>query len=63
MHERIQIDGTYITDEQLEHHLEAVFALCDSHDVTISFFEALTLVAVFHFLDQQVDYAVFEVGL
>ena len=63
MHERVQIDGTLITDAELEQHLSSIFSIADRHSVTLSFFEALTLVAVFYFLENDVEYAVFEVGL
>ena len=63
MHERVRLNEEMITDAQLELHLWEVFDLCDSKWVTISFFEALTLASVFFFLAQEVDYAVFEVGL
>jgi dihydrofolate synthase/folylpolyglutamate synthase len=63
IHERVQINGVGISDEDLNTYLGKIFALSAKKNITLSFFESMILVALLYFSDQQVDYAVIEVGL
>lgn len=60
--ERIQINGQKISYENLNRLIWEIYE--ETKDFfPFSYFEILTLVAVRYFLDEEVDYAVFEVGL
>jgi dihydrofolate synthase/folylpolyglutamate synthase len=63
--ERIRINGEMISEEEVVHHLSAIFTdisrmqAKDEH----SFFDILTALAFVYFREAQVDWAVVEVGL
>ena len=59
--ERIRIDGKWIPEEALFQHLTTVFNAGSSE--TFSFFDFLTALAFLYFREEQVDWAVIEVGL
>ncbi len=71
MTERIQIDGSAITEERLVElfeQLDPVLAMADrrlqeSGDRSLTFFEVVTALAFMAFADAPVDVAVIEVGL
>lgn len=63
VHERIQINSKPITDELLDSYLARIYAITTENAVTLSYFESIILVALLYFADEQVDYAVIEVGL
>lgn len=63
LNERIQINSTPISDDDLERYLAQVYQLIEQEDISLSFFEHMILVAFLYFRDQHVDYAVIEVGL
>lgn len=62
INERIKIDGQEITDSDLMRLTEKVVA-DQSVDDPFTFFELITLVAIFYFVEQGLDYAVIEVGV
>jgi dihydrofolate synthase/folylpolyglutamate synthase len=60
VYERIQVDGAPIPEEAFQRHLAKVAAAAvDTH----SFFDFMTAIALLHFFDAHVDWAVIEVGL
>ncbi|MBL1224826.1 bifunctional folylpolyglutamate synthase/dihydrofolate synthase [Enterococcus sp. BWR-S5] len=66
--ERIAVDGTGITDEDLIHYVEKYRPLVEEMDKDeavsgITEFETLTAMAFDYFLDKAVDVAIIEVGL
>lgn len=63
--ERMQIDGKYISKEQLCHYVERVKCVVDQLDDEYipTEFELITAVMFCWFSDENVDYAVLEVGL
>lgn len=64
--ERIGIGDNYITDEEIIFYSNQLYPLTEQmleDDETVTFFEVLTLMAFLYFRDQQVDYAIIEVGL
>ncbi len=62
LHERIQVDGEPISEEDLTEALSRVFAAVNRGYQT-TFFEAITAAAFLHFLKERTEYEVFEVGL
>ena len=63
INERVVIDGTLISDEELEYYSAKVMRASSATGVVPTFFEAITLVAFLAFVRSEVDYAVCEVGL
>ncbi|UCD91974.1 MAG: bifunctional folylpolyglutamate synthase/dihydrofolate synthase [Methanobacteriota archaeon] len=68
LNERIQVNGESISDERLEELAVQVRAVAEdmvssSSEKQVTFFEFLTALALSHFRDQQVDFAVLEVGM
>ncbi|MBF8262371.1 MAG: folC [Parachlamydiales bacterium] len=61
--ERIQVNGSMISEEFVEHYLPKLFAFIDKEGVQPSFFELLTALAFEYFASQHIDIAVLEVGL
>ncbi|HRD55939.1 MAG TPA: Mur ligase family protein [Parachlamydiaceae bacterium] len=61
--ERIQINGTLISEEDVAKHLEAIFKLRESKNIPVTFFEITTLLALNYFKEQKIDIAVLETGL
>lgn len=61
VNERMCVDGRPITDEALEELIERVRGFSQGDPVT--YFEALLGIGVRHFLDRNVEWGVFEVGL
>lgn len=59
--DRIRINDQNISDEQLLHYGNRFFDLIEANN--LSMFEIDMLIAVFYFLEQKVDIALFEVGL
>ncbi len=59
--DRFRIGNTYMDDETLLDLINRTTPYWD--DYGISFFEIDVLIAIWYFLDQEVDYAIFEVGL
>lgn len=58
--ERIQVNGKYIPEEDADRLLKKITATAD---LSLSFFELLTLLAFCYFAEQRVDFAVIEVGI
>jgi len=68
VNERIQIDGSAITDEELAEAIEnlkpAVAKLSQMPKLgELTYFELLTACALWHFAQKKVDFAILEVGL
>lgn len=63
INERFQINDVSISDEKLNTYYERVIQLSKDHTIPLSFFEIQVVVMVLYFVDEQVDYAVVEVGL
>lgn len=59
--DRFTVNHKPISDEQLLQYINQSFPLWDEY--YLSMFEIDTLIAIWYFLDQGVDWAVFEVGL
>jgi len=59
VNERIMVNGAAIGDRELERHA----AWLMKHDVKLTFFEAVTAIALRYFSQRSVDYAVLEVGM
>ncbi|MDD2516174.1 MAG: Mur ligase family protein [Candidatus Gracilibacteria bacterium] len=61
INERIEINGIQIGDRKLDNYFGKI--LEETREFNFSFFEICVLTAIMYFIDQKVDYAVFEVGL
>lgn len=61
--ERVQINGMMITDQELNNYLESIYQITEEKHISLSYFEHMILVAFLYFREQQVDYALVEVGL
>lgn len=59
--ERIRVDGTPVDDHYLVEWLEKYKA--DVEEISATFFEATTVMALSYFADRQVDLAILETGL
>ena len=61
--ERIQINGTMISEEAVESLLLFLFQVVDREQLPATFFELTTFLAFLYFAQQHVDIAVLETGL
>lgn len=61
--ERIAINNTHITLKTLQAYLSRVQNVAARCNVTLTYFELLTLVAIQYFIDEKVDVAIMEAGL
>lgn len=61
--ERIQINGTPITEEEVVRGAQTLFEITDVHKIPATFFELTTLLAFDFFRAQKVDITVIETGL
>ncbi len=59
--ERWRINGKEISEERLEDYIKELKSVFERFELT--YFEAATLIAVKYFADEEVDVAVFEVGM
>lgn len=60
-HDRIRINDVNIRDQQIVEYANEYFDLWQQYD--LSMFEIDMFIATMYFVDQEVDYAIFEVGL
>jgi dihydrofolate synthase/folylpolyglutamate synthase len=65
--ERIELDGRYITDDELQSYTDRVLEksremVAEGHDSPTEF-EVVTAIALLYFKEQNCDYVVLEVGL
>lgn len=60
-HDRIRIDHLPISDERLREYGNRFYDIIESEQ--LSMFETDVLIALYYFIEEQVDYVVFEVGL
>ncbi|KPK64346.1 hypothetical protein AMJ83_02705 [candidate division WOR_3 bacterium SM23_42] len=63
LHERIKVNDKEITNRELNVYIGMIKPLIESGKGAHSFFEALTTIALMHFLRTQTDFAILEVGL
>ena len=61
--ERIQVDGTIMSEADVETMLPELLALCSKHDIPATFFELTTLLSFMRFGRAKCDAVVLEVGL
>ena len=61
--ERIQINGTPVSQDQVVSNLRAIFEICDEQNIPSTFFEIVTALAVKIFSLENVDLVVLETGL
>ena len=61
--ERIQVDGVYISEDQVKDGLEKIFFILDTLQIPATFFEVTTSLAFWHFARSSIDVAVVETGL
>ena len=61
--ERIKIDNTPISEDDVVELLPKIFNICKDHDLHATFFEITTALALLHFFTQNVDVIVLETGL
>lgn len=61
--ERIRINDTLISEQELVDVLRPVLEIVNKEGVKVSFFEITTLIAFLYFASKQVDFAVIEVGI
>lgn len=62
--ERIKLDGENINKAKFDYYVESLKEFFDTHgDYGLTYFEILTILALQFFVDEKVDFAVFEVGL
>lgn len=59
LNERIKIGDEEISDDEMESYV----SLIKKKKVELTFFEAVTLIAILYFSEKDVDYAIIEVGL
>lgn len=60
-HDRFRINDQDISDEKLLELINRSYPLWDKYDLTM--FEIDTLIAIWYFIDEEVDVAIFEVGM
>jgi dihydrofolate synthase/folylpolyglutamate synthase len=61
--ERIKINGEMISMQKVVDYSDEVFDVVDKEKLDVTFFEIVTLIALLHYRDNAVDYAVMECGL
>ena len=61
--ERIQVGGTPILPHELARWTARVRDIVEGHDIPLTYFEALTVIALVYFVEREVDLAVLEVGM
>jgi len=61
--ERIQIDGTPISESQVERYLQEIFDICEREGIPATFFEVTTALAFHVFASEGVEVVVLETGL
>ena len=61
--ERIAINGETISREEITHRLNTIFDLATQRGMRPTFFDYLTVFSAQYFLDNEIDIAVYEVGL
>ena len=61
--ERIQVNGSYISEDAVETLLSQLLTLAEQEKISPTFFEFTTLLALRYFAEQNVDVAVLETGL
>lgn len=60
-HDRFRVNGHFISDEKLLELINRSYPYWNQYDITM--FEIDVLIATWYFIDEQVDYAIYEVGM
>ncbi|MBP9693372.1 MAG: hypothetical protein KBE16_01510 [Alphaproteobacteria bacterium] len=63
LYERIELSQTQISAGQFEHYHTIAKTKLSEHNIALSFFEMLTLIAFLAYLDHPADYIILETGL
>ena len=63
LRERFQINGIPISSEELHRQIRTISALAEEHNIVPTFFEFCTAVAFNWFAEENIDWAVVEVGM
>lgn len=63
MNDRIRINGDFIPPEKFYHYLKTIVDKINELEINCIYFEIVTLIALMHFADEGVDFAIFEVGV
>lgn len=61
--ERIRINGTPLTDQEFTNAISSICKRIPENKQNISYFEAMTLAALFYFKEVATDYVILETGL
>ncbi len=61
--ERVRLNGIMVSEHDTERLLSQLFTTVEAHNLPTTFFEMTTMLALLYFAEQQVDWAVIEVGL
>ncbi|MFH1053274.1 MAG: folylpolyglutamate synthase/dihydrofolate synthase family protein [Candidatus Woesearchaeota archaeon] len=63
INERIRINNTCISDNDLNNILQTIRGIAESNDIPLTYFEYLTLAAFIYFKINDIDFAVLETGM
>ena len=63
LNERIQLNGKNISNKDLDRLSGNIEAIQKREDITLTFFETLTAVALLYFREKKADYVVLETGM
>lgn len=61
--ERISINSSLIPTDFISSKVPEIFSVISSHNISVNFFEVITMLAFIYFEAERVDYAVIEVGM
>jgi len=61
--ERMQINGTIISEQQVEELLPQIYNICETEEIPATFFEVTTALAFWYFAKNNCDVVVLETGL
>lgn len=63
VNERIAVDGKYISNKNLSKYIGIIKTLCSKNDLSLSYFEFLTVISFLYFNEKKIDIAILEVGM
>lgn len=61
--ERVRVSGENVTEEKIGGYLTRIREASEENEIQITAFEAETAMAILHFAEEEVDFAILEVGL
>lgn len=61
--ERISVNSQLISESFITSKVPEIFNMIEAHNISVNFFEVITMLAFMYFKAECVDYAVIEVGL